>query len=335
MKKLYRYLLFAVLGGFLAFTGCENTAIGDILTLTATVETGPGNSLEEVEDSAVLYSGYNIRVSGGHGRARLTLVSGTVIIELYDATDSSASSTSVSGSQAAMAYLSQGGLTATVNEGSTCTVNVPNGGTFYILGTEAFVIYNPKTEFATVGNFHGEVNWETNKVSGQPLEPGTMVDIGPGGVPFPPYPLPFGPEEFDRIVTEVGSPIETMTILRDMYGIPQPGQLPTESQGQPLFVYEGENMRPVLASDWTVDGTIDSGKEVWTFYLREGVRLENGEPLTAPFAVKYIMEKASPKALRGVEMFPADDLTLVIEFFQGSDKSLLNELPFILFNIQQ
>jgi hypothetical protein len=46
------------------------------------------------------------------------------------------------------------------------------------------------------------------------------------------------------------------------------------------------------------------------------------------------MERASPQALRGVEIFPADDFTLIIDFFQGSDRSLLQELPNILFNVQ-
>jgi hypothetical protein len=336
MRKRILYWLFMLLGTFLILTGCGSTPIGDVLTLTATVEVGPSDALVVIDDSTTLLSGQSVRVSGGHGRARLTLVDGTVIIELYDSTDSDFSSTAVSGSAAAMAYLSQGGLTASVNEGSTCTVNVPNGGTFYILGTEAFIIYNPQTQFATAGNFKGTVKWDSADAKGQTLEPGTMVDIGPGGQSFPPYPMPFGIEEFDRIVTEVGSPIETVTILRDLYNIPQSGRsFQPPFQEQSLFTFEGGNMVPGIASDWTVEESAASGTETWTFFLRRDLRLENGEPLTAPFVTKVIFEKTSPEARSGVEIFPADDFTLVIRFFKGSDRSLLEEIPAIKFIVQQ
>jgi ABC-type transport system substrate-binding protein len=333
MKKIFRALLFfLLLGAFFVFTGCGSASIGTVLKLTATVEAGPANALVVIGNSATLNSGDSVRVSGGHGRARLTLVDGTVIIELYDSTESS---TGVAGAQQAIAFLSQGGLTTSVSKGSTCTVNVPNGGSFNILGTEAFIIYDPETQFATAGNFKGKVEFNSANMKGQPLEAGTMVDIGPDGMAYPPYPLPFGPEEFDRIVTEVGSPIDTIRILRDVYGIPQPGQQPEpETQGQALYTYEGENMVPGIAKEWSVDGSIDLGRETWTFFLSDGWRFDNGETLTAPFAAKFIMEKASPQALRGVEIFPADDFTLIIEFFKGSDLSLLQELPDILFDVQ-
>lgn len=332
MKKRIRDGLIMLLVTFLLLTGCGSTEIGDVLTISATVEVGPSDALVVIADSTTLFSGQSIRVSGGHGRARLTLVDGTVIIELYDSTDSDFSSTGVSGSAAAKAYLSQGGLTASVNEGSTCTVNVPNGGTFYILGTEAFIIFNPETQFATAGNFKGTVKWDSASAKDQTLEPGMMLDIGPGGQAFPPYPMPFGIDEFDRIVTQVGSPIETINILRDVYNLPQPGQ---QFQEQSLFTGEVGNMVPGIASDWTVEGSAASGTETWTFFLKKDLRLENGEPLTAPFMTKAIFEKASPKALRGVEIFPADDFTLVISFLKGADRSLLEELPAIKFIVQQ
>ena len=337
MKKQMRSGLFLLLvGAFLAFTGCVPTAIGEVLKLTATVEAGPANALVVINNSATLNNGDHVRVSGGHGRARLTLVNGTVIIDLYDSTNSSTSDTSVSGAPAALAFLQQGGLTASVSEGSTCTVNVPNGGTFYILGTEAFVIYNPETGFATAGNFKGTVRYDSANVKDQPLPEGMMVDIGPGGKSLPPYPLPFDMQQFDAIITQVGSPLETMNILRDRYNLPHPEQ-PTqpEFQPQPLFTYEGDKMLPGLASEWSVDGSIDSGKETWTFFLRRDLRLDNGEPLTAPLIAKVIMEKASPQALFGVEIAPLDELTLRIEFFQGADRSLLQELPSIRFNVQR
>jgi ABC-type transport system substrate-binding protein len=317
--------------------GCNVAAsIGEVLKVTATVEAGPAGGLVVINNSASLNNGDNVRVSGGHGRARLTLVDGTVVIELYDATDSSTSSTGVSGSAAATAYLSQGGLTASVNEGSTCTVNVPNGGTFYILGTEAFIIYNPETQFSTAGNFNGKVLYDSANVQGEPLPSGMMVDIGPGGMSPPPYSMPFGQEEFERIVSEVGSPLDTVNILRERYGLPFPERpAPPESQQLPLFSYDGDNILPGVASDWTVEGTIDSGREAWTFYLDSAWRLENGEPLTAPLVVKMIMEQASPTALKGVEIFPVDDYSLAIQFFQGADRSLLQEIPFILFNVSR
>jgi hypothetical protein len=323
-------------GAFLVLTGCGSTPIGDVLKLTATVEVGPSDALVVVDDSATLNSGYSVRVSGGHGRARLTLVDGTVIIELYDSTDSDISSTGVSGSAAAMAYLSQGGLTASVNEGSTCTVNVPNGGTFYILGTEAFIIYDPQTQFATAGNFKGTVKWDSADAKDQTLEPGMMVDIGPGGQSFPPYPMPFGIEEFDRIVTELGSPIETLNTLRNLYNLPQPGQqFQPQSPEQSLFTFEGQRMVPGIATSWTVEESADGSTETWTFFLKKDLRLDNGEPLTAPFVTKAIFERTSPEARRGVEILPADDFTLVIRFFKGADRGLLEELPAIKFIVQQ
>jgi len=334
MKRLIKGFLFLLLGFSLAIAGCAPTSIGKVLKLTATVEAGPSSALVVVNNSVPLSNGDRVRVSGGHGRARLSLVNGTITIELYDATNSTTSSTSVSGAANVMAYLSQGGLTATVKEGSTCTVQVPNGGTFYILGTEAFIIYNPETGFTTAGNFSGTVNYDSTTGKDQPLPAGMMVDIGPGGVSVPPYPLPFDMEQFDAIVTQVGSPLDTMNILRDRYNLPHPEQqTQPEFQPQPLFTYEGDKMLPGLASEWSMDGSIDSGKETWTFFLRRDLRLANGEPLTAPLIAKTIMEKASPQALFGVEIAPLDELTLRIEFFQGADRSLLQELPAIKFDV--
>lgn len=336
MKQIYRFFLFVLLGVFMALAGCGQIDIGEVRKLTATVEAGPAGALVEIAGSATLHSGDNIRISGGHGRARLTLVDGTVIIELYDATNSEISDTGVGGSPAAMAFLSQGGLTASVSQGSTCTVDVPNGGTFYILGTEAFIIFNPETRFTTAGNFKGTVKWDSAEVKGQTLEEGTMVDIGPAGEAYPPYPMPFGIDEFNKYVTDLGSPIETMTVLRDTYGIPQPGQQPQPGfQELPLFTYDGQTVVPVLAQEIFVESAAANGSETYTFFLSQDLRLQNGEPFTAPLVAKTFIEKATPDALKGVEITTKDDLTLVIQFFRGSNRSLLDELSKILFPVQR
>ena len=87
MKNQIRgMLLLLLVGAFLAFAGCTPTAIGEVLKLTATVEAGPSGALVVINNSATLNNGDSVRVSGGHGRARLTLVDGSIIIELYDAT---------------------------------------------------------------------------------------------------------------------------------------------------------------------------------------------------------------------------------------------------------
>ena len=115
-----------------------------------------------------------------------------------------------------------------------------------------------------------------------------------------------------------------------MYGISQP-----EQQPQSLFTYEGDKMVPGLALDWTTEGTIDSGMEAWTFFLNKDLLLENGEPLTAPLVAKVIMETASPKALRGVEIFPMDDFTLAIQFLPGRGPQPAPGATMILFNIKR
>ena len=229
-----------------------------------------------------------------------------------------------------MAFLQQGGLTASVSEGSTCTVNVPNGGTLLHPGHRGVRHLQPGDGVRHRRQLqrHGQDQFGQHEGS-------DARGRNDGGhragrkAPRPIHCLSVR-KNFNRIITEVGSPIDTIKILRDMYGIPQP-----EQQPQSLFTYEGDKMVPGLALDWTTEGTIDSGMEAWTFFLNKDLLLENGEPLTAPLVAKVIMETASPKALRGVEIFPMDDFAFAIQFFQGADRSLLQELPMILFNIKR
>jgi len=332
-------LLISLLILSLLAAGCNpTTVIGEVEKLHATVQVGSSGSLSVVNTKVDLGSGESIRVSGGAGRARVTLVKGTIEIILYDSTDSS---TKVSGSQQAIAYLTQGGLKVVVKEGSTCKVNVPNGGSFNIIGTEAFVIYNTENGYATAGNFDGTVAWNTSGTEEQDLPSGKMIDIGPDGSSSPLYDLPFDPQTFERAIDEVGSPIEAVYRLREENGIPLPGQPSPMGASRTMFVRNGDELLPGLAREWQVDGSLDENGVFWTLYLDPDAVLRNGEPFTAPYAAEVIYQSASPEALELVQIEPVDDQTLLIQFLPrgeefrtDNDFRLIDELTEIAFDVQ-
>jgi ABC-type transport system substrate-binding protein len=304
--------------------------IGTVEKLTPTVEAGPSSGMVIVDSIRDLISNDTIHVFGGHGKARVTLISGSVVLELYNNTTGS---TSVSGSTQAIAYLTQGGLRTTVTSGSSCLVQVPGGGQFTILGTDMFVIYDPDTRYATAGNFGGKVLWSPDGKAEQVLEDKMMVDIAPDGSSQT-YPFPFDSIEFQQMMDSTGSPIQGLRLLRDRYNIPQIPSGKPQSAMLALVSFDGDTMLPGLAQSWDINYNQTDSRTLYIFHLTPNVQLINGGIFNSTLVADTMKMRASADAMNGVQTNPVDDYTISFSIPKGAEINLLHELARITYEVQ-
>ena len=286
MKSLRLFAVFLVIvvmqsccwgGGGNTGGGKENVQqqIGTVQRVRSVVQSGPQNSLTEVTDIEDLFNDDAVRVTQG-GSAKLQFGS-QIGIKLFNDSELGGVKAEVAqGTPNRIAWkLIRGGLSGQVAQpGGSAEISVLTGAKITVLGTRFFVTYEPNSGYVVAGNFDGKMNWSFNDGGERSIPIGEMVDISESGETAM-YPIPFGPDEFDRIVDSVGSPIDAL--MRREYQIPLPGEgvateapvteAPQAFTTRALVWPEGDSFMPDLASSWDVseDGS------VWTFYLVDGI----------------------------------------------------------------
>jgi hypothetical protein len=261
--------------------------IGTVQRVRSVVQSGPQNSLVEVTDIEDLFNDDAVRVTQG-GSARL-LFGNQIQINLFNDSELGGVKADVaSGTPKRVAWkLLRGGLSGQVAQpGGQAEISVQTGVKVTVLGTRFFVTYEPNSGYVVVGNFDGKINLSFNGSSERSVPIGEMIDISESGETAI-YPIPFGPDEFDRIVGSVGSPIDALYGMRREYQIPLPGQgvaaeapvteAPQAFTTRALVWPEGDSFIPDLASSWEVS---EDGSS-WTFYLADGIYMPDGGLFTS------------------------------------------------------
>ncbi len=183
-------------------------SIGTITQELEVVEQGPDkNSLNQVLGTNPLHAGDALSITrGGEG-----LLDFGDLMQLRLFNDTSLRQIVASSAPGApldvRLFLESGGFTGeVVQDGAVATFETPNGAEITILGTEFFVVYNPGTDVATVGNFGGSVEVAASGVSTQ-LSSGFFLEVPPAGVPGPEQPIPFSMRDFNALAREYQSPL--------------------------------------------------------------------------------------------------------------------------------
>lgn len=312
--------------------------IGDIECIHTRVEAGRVN-IEEVTAWRKFYNNENVRVAN-NGKGKINFNDGSTIT-LYNNTVTDQVTAKFNPAEIGL-YLSNQGFEGYVPQGSSFTVDMPNGSSVRILGTQFFVVYDPDSSYSIVGNFDGTVRFTPPGGSEQSLPPHTMVDMAPdGGINI--LELPYGPANFEEAADRFGSPVEGMRSLREEYSQPQPGWIATEPPAatepppkpittvfRRLVVKEGDSYRPDLAESWETD---PDGYMI-VFHLRPGVYLPNGDPFTSSTIEERLMADWQYARDGNVKFEKIDDYTIHF-YLSGPDVYyVLDQMSFFEFEVQ-
>jgi ABC-type transport system substrate-binding protein len=302
------------------------------------VEAGRSN-IKEVTDWRKFYNNESVRVVND-GKGKINFNDGSTIT-LYNNTITDQVTAKFNPAEIGL-YLSNQGFEGYVPQGSSFTVDMPNGSNVKILGTQFFVVYDPDTSYSIVGNFDGTVLFTPPGGSEQSLSPSTMVDMAPdGSVNF--LELPYGPTSFDESADRFGSPMNGIRVLRDEFEQPQPGwiataePIATEPPAKPittvfrhLVIKEGDSYLPDLAESWETD---PDGYLI-VFHLRPGVYLPNGDPFTSSTVEERLMADWQYARDGNVEFERIDDYTLRM-YLSGPDVYyVLDQMSIFEFEVQ-
>ena len=309
--------------------------IGSIAKINARVEAGRSGNIKEVTISRNFYNNESVRVMN-KGKGKIDFNDGSMIT-LYNNTTTDQVTAKFSPTEIGV-FLSNQGFDGYVPDGSSFTVNMPNGSQVKILGTQFFVVFDPETNYSTVGNFDGTVLFTPPGGSEQNLPPHTMVDIAPdGGVNF--LELPYGPANFGDSADNSGSPVDGVQALRDEFKQPRVGGAPpTEPPIKPVTIVirhlvtkEGDSYLPDLAESWSVD----PDGYIVEFRLRPGVftcRMANRSP-PPPSAKDWRPSGHTPsKATVKFEIF--DDLTIRFNLSGPDAYYVLDQMSIFEFEVQ-
>jgi len=354
MKSLRLFAVFLVIvvmqsccwGG-----GKENVQqqIGTVQRVRSVVQSGPQNSLVEVTDIEDLFNDDAVRVTQG-GSARL-LFGNQIQINLFNDSELGGVKADVaSGTPKRVAWkLLRGGLSGQVAQpGGQAEISVQTGVKVTVLGTRFFVTYEPGSGYVVAGNFDGKINLSFNGGSERSIPIGEMIDISEAGETAI-YPIPFGPDEFDRIVDSVGSPIEALYRMRREYQIPLPGEgvaaeapvteAPQAFTTRSLIWPDGDYFIPDLASAWDVS---DDGS-TWTFHLVDGIYMPEGGLFTSEI-VKERFQDWDLVRNGWVSVESIDDFTVQLYVEGGysslkergyDDNGFLMQIAKLTFKVQQ
>ena len=308
--------------------------IGTIALVRTRVEAGRSGQVQNVDGSRDFYDNESVRVRD-NGKGKISFNDGSSIT-LYNDTSAEQVVAKFSPPEINLVLIEQG-FEGYVPQGSSFTVNMPNGSQVKILGTQFFVIFDPGTNYSIVGNFDGTVLFTPPGGSEQELPPHTMVDIAPdGGVNF--LELPYGPANFESAADSSGSPVGGVNALRDEFGQPQPGGgVATEPPAKPittvirhLVMKESDSYLPDLAESWG----IDPDGYIVEFHLRPNIFLPDSSPFTAS-VVAEILKADWAYALEGHVTFEiVDDLTIVFHLDSASAYYVLDEMSIFEFEVQ-
>ncbi len=324
--------------------------IGTVQRVRSVVQSGPQNSLADVTDIEDLFNGDAVRVTQG-GTARLMFGSQIQINLFNDSELGGVKAEVASGTPKRVAWkLVRGGLSGQVAQpGGQAEISVQTGVKVTVLGTRYFVTYEPVSGYVVAGNFDGKINWSFNGGSERSIPIGEMIDISKAGETAI-YPIPFGPDEFDRIVDSVGSPIDALYGMRREYQIPLPGEsIATEApvtEAPPLaftaraLVWpEGDSFIPDLASSWDVSEV----GSVWTFHLVDGIYMPDGGPFTSEIVKERFQDwELVRNGLVRVELIDDFTVKLYVEGGYSSlkergydDNGFLMQIAKLTFKVQQ
>lgn len=309
--------------------------IGSIAKINARVEAGRSGNIQEVASSRNFYNNESVRVVN-KGKGRIDFNDGSTIT-LLNNTSTDKVTAKFSPAEIGV-FLSNQGFDGYVPRGSSFTVDMPNGAQVKILGTQFFVVFDPGTNYSTVGNFDGTVLFTPPGGSEQNLPPHTMADIAPDGT-VDILELPYGPANFEEAADSAGTPVEGVQALRDEFGQPRAGggAPPTEPPAKPvtivirhLVIKEGDSYLPDLAESWSVD----PDGYIVEFRLRPGIVLPNGEPFTTT-TVRERLEAEWAYALEGNVQFEViDDLTIRFNLSGPNAYYVLDQMSIFEFEVQ-
>ncbi len=182
------------------------TPIGRAIREADTVELGrSGGALQPVADTADLFAGDALRITGG-GSSLLDF--GALSFRLFNDSDLDVVSAEPGpeGSLEEIAFfLEQGGVIGDLTpEGGQVVWNTPGGATITVSGTEFMITYDPAASMLMVGNFGGDIAWQTAQGVEQVPDGYYMVQTGSTG-PGDPIPLPWDRAHFEEQAVEQGS----------------------------------------------------------------------------------------------------------------------------------
>ena len=348
MKVLHPFmaLLIILLSTAFCCDGCNNNGdndgggttaeepIGSIATIHTRVEAGRSGNIKEVNGSRNFYDNESVRVVNS-GKGRIDFNDGSTIT-LYNNTTTDQVTAKFNPAEIGV-FLSNQGFDGYVPDGSSFTVNMPNGSQVKILGTQFFVVFDPDTNYSTVGNFDGTVLFTPPGGSEQDLPPHTMVDIAPdGGTNF--LELPYGPANFGDSADSAGSPMEGVQALRDEFQQPRVGGAPpTEPPIKPvtiairhLVTKEGDSYLPDLAESWEMD----PDGYIIIFHLRPGIFQPNGEPFTSSTVEELLMADWQYARDGNVKFERIDDYTLRFNLSGPDAYYVLDQMSIFEFEVQ-
>ena len=204
--------------------------VGIVQKLQGGVESGPETSLFPVDPQRDILNDDAVRVFD-NGKASLDFGYGLTFTLYNDTIGGSRVDTEGTSHQAAL-KLSQGGLKGHNPPGSKTTVDIPNGVSILILGTQYFITYDPVEDEVWVYNFDGTLQYALPGGTYQTLSPGDLAQIKSGQVTLYEH-LILSADDFDARATTLNSPI---LAVREMIlipivggGTPTPTDTPTET----------------------------------------------------------------------------------------------------------
>jgi len=307
--------------------------IGTIALVRTRVEAGRSGQVQNVDGSRDFYDNESVRVRD-NGKGKISFNDGSSIT-LYNDTSAEQVVAKFSPPEINLVLIEQG-FEGYVPQGSSFTVNMPNGSQVKILGTQFFVIFDPGTNYSIVGNFDGTVLFTPPGGSEQELSPHTMVDIAPDGqTEF--LELPYSPETFDSAADGSGSPVDGLKELRKEFGQPFPGDEPVVTEPPAITIVirhlvarDGDSHTSDLATDW---GTDPDGYVI-AFYLQRGIFLPDGAPFTSSYVRDQLETKWAYAVEGNVSFELIDDLTIVFHLSSPSIGYVLDEMSIFEFEVQ-
>ena len=224
----------------------QNERVGTINQVVSQVQTGPPNSLQNLNGLQDFHNGDGVRVTDG-GKGKLSLNDGT-LLTLYNQAQVAGVNISISPRETRI-QLDDEGFDGNVPSGGRTVVDMPNGAQFIVFGTNFFIQYNTVTRIATGGNYDGTVHFIQAGGTEQVLPPGRMVDIpAQGQVVF--WEIPFKPEQFEAAVDQYGTPTAGLEGL-----ILEFNMQPLREQPQPITTIV--TVPPVSQSRWSAWEQLD------------------------------------------------------------------------------
>jgi hypothetical protein len=308
--------------------------IGNVSRIRTSVQSGHAGDVTEVEGSRDFFNDDSISVRD-NGKGKISLIDGTQLT-LYNNTTTKQVVAQVSPPEVSLLLTDQG-FQGFVPEGSKLNVDLPNGASVQILGTQFFILFDPGSNIAIIGNFDGTVRFTLPNGSVQALPPATMVDINPDSTTkF--IELPYDPGTFDSVADNAGSPVEGLRRLRLEFAQPLPGEAPvTEAPAKPvttvfrhLVTRSGDNYAPDLADKWLTD---PDGYLI-DFYLHPGLYLPDGSPFTST-VVRNQLASRWQYAIDGKVAFAIiDDYTIRFRLSNPEVGFVLDQMSMFEFEVQ-